>query len=468
MALDTNTDRGREVVSYVRVGRGMVKVTKYENEQPKSPSDTASVRSGSSSGRSASTSGTATRGHGWLRRPRAKRSSKRTPSSHRHRSRSRSSVRSLHTIRRPSGYMRPEHDVSSSSNEHCSRNAPVLPDRRGRFESQGLFALDSLPVPGSLQPEEPSYDKDSNYPKSTPPSLIERGHRRGIHISPPLGTSPGQATSPPSPSPLSWATGYEIDSTADAEMWSHITRLEDELVSRFGRGAVPQLSSLRNEKSSAPPTVGTRGKRDLSPALPDELVAALQRDPPSTLRPGEKLKQRSFEPINLAEPPRRVHRAKSSPTLAFPLPPPTIPDWVNSMPLPAPPAELAQGITPSPTMMRAKAGPLPPFAPPPNFPPPPPPNTRTRELDATEDSEAIEALYRVLLQRAENRRAGIGKPGGGAPRPGESGRRRKDLRLGELGPGEAGKPIILEPTKGTLSEHDEGNRTPSASTTNII
>ncbi|CCO29831.1 hypothetical protein BN14_03852 [Rhizoctonia solani AG-1 IB] len=218
---------------------------------------------------------------------------------------------------------------AESTHHTTAKNAPVLPDRRGRFESQGLFALDSLPVPGSLQPEEPSYDKDSNYPKSTPPSLIERGHRRGIHISPPLGTSPGQATSPPSPSPLSWATGYEIDSTADAEMWSHITRLEDELVSRFGRGAVPQLSSLRNEKSSAPPTVGTRGKRDLSPALPDELVAALQRDPPSTLRPGEKLKQRSFEPINLAEPPRRVHRAKSSPTLAFPLPPPTIPDWVN-------------------------------------------------------------------------------------------------------------------------------------------
>ncbi|CEL56099.1 hypothetical protein RSOLAG1IB_07552 [Rhizoctonia solani AG-1 IB] len=42
-------------------------------------------------------------------------------------------------------------------------------------------------------------------------------------------------------------------------MWIHITRLEDKLLSRFGRGAVPQLSPLRSEKSSAPPTAGTRG-----------------------------------------------------------------------------------------------------------------------------------------------------------------------------------------------------------------
>ncbi|QRW22256.1 hypothetical protein RhiXN_09843 [Rhizoctonia solani] len=459
MALDANADRGREVVSYVRVGRGMVKITKYESEQPKSPSDTMSVRSHSSSGHSVSTTGTATRTHGWLKRPRAKGSSKRAPSAHRNRSRSRSSARAVHSLRRPGGYMRSEHDLLPS-NEHHSTNATPS-GRRGRLEPEGLFPLNSLPVPGSLRPEESPYGKDGNYPKSAPLSSTERGRGRGLHISP-LSTSPSQAASHPSPSTLSWTTDSEIDPAVDAEMWSHITRLEDELVSRFGRGAVPQLSSLRNEKSSAPPMTSAGGKRDLSPALPDELVAALQRDPPDppALRPSEKLKQRSFEPINVAELPRRVHRAKSSPTLAFPLPPPTIPDWLNNTPLPTLPAGVAWGIAPSPATMRTKAGPPPSFPPPPNFPPPPPPSTKPGALDATEDLEAIEALCRILAERPTKPEAGIGKPSGGTSRPGELGRNRKDLRLGDLNPGRGGGTTLSRTPKETLPEEDQGSRTP--------
>ncbi|CAE6524761.1 unnamed protein product [Rhizoctonia solani] len=428
MALDPNAERGRELVSYVRVGRGMVKITKYENEQPKSPSDTMSVNSRSSSGRS--TPGPPTRG--WLRRPRAKGTNKRAPSAHRHRSRSRSSVRSLHTIRRQDRYMRSEHDVSSS--EHRQGDITTS-GRRERLEPQGLFALDSLPVPGSFRPGESSFDKESNYPKSTPCSSIERGRGRRVYISPPLNTSTDPTTSHPSPSTLS---STEVDPATDAEMWSHITRLEDELVSRFGRVAVPQFSSLRNEKSSTPPSTGE--KRDQTPALPDELIAALQRDPPRTPRASEKLKQRSFEPIHLAEPPRRVHRAKSSPTLAFPLPPATMPDWVIHAPLPTPPVELPQGFPPSPATMRAKAGPPPPFAPPPDYPPPPPPprSARSKAPDTTEDSEAIAALYRVLLERAANSRSGIGKPVGRSTlRPEDAGRNRRDLSLNELRPRQA-------------------------------
>ncbi|KDN49066.1 hypothetical protein RSAG8_02419, partial [Rhizoctonia solani AG-8 WAC10335] len=225
MALDPNAERGREVVSYVRVGRGMVKAAKYENEQPKSPSDTMSINSRSSSGRSASRSGPPARG--WLGRPRAKRSSKRTPSAHQHRSRSRSSARSPHTIRRPGGYMRSEHDVSPS--EHHPGDV-TTPGRRERLEPQGRLALDSLPVPGSLRPEELPYDKEDNYP-NIPRSSIRRGRGRGrgLHISP-LNTSPSQAASHPSSGALSWTTESETGPAADAEMWAHITRLEDELV----------------------------------------------------------------------------------------------------------------------------------------------------------------------------------------------------------------------------------------------
>ncbi|CAE6527110.1 unnamed protein product [Rhizoctonia solani] len=451
MSLDS---RGREVVSYVRVGRGMVKVTKYENEQPKSPSDIMSVTSRSSSGRSASRPGPPTRG--WLGRPRAKGSSKRTPSTQRHRSRSRSSTKSLHTIRRPSGYMRPDHNVPSS--EHHPGDA-TTPGRRERLGPQGRLPVDILPVPGSLRPGELPYDKESNYPKSTPCSSIERGRGHGLHISPPLGN---QAAPHPSPSTLSWTTESETGPTADAEMWAHITRLEDELVSRFGRGAVPQFSSLRNEKSSAPPTTG--GKQDLTPALPDDLLAVLQRDPSSS----QRLKQRSFEPIYLAEPPRRVHRAKSSPTLVFPLPPPTIPSWVTHTPLPSPPGELPRGFAPSYVTMRARAGPPPPFGPPPDFPPPPPPvrpgNTRPKVPDTTEDAEAIAALYRVLLQRTANTRSGIGNIGHGTLQPEEAGR-RKDPGFNEPRSSRTRPFGIL---KEDLPKEDKGGRTPSAKITGTV
>ncbi|CAE6406473.1 unnamed protein product [Rhizoctonia solani] len=457
MALDANADRGREVVSYVRVGRGMVKVTKYESEQPKSPSDTISIKQAS-----------------------AKLSS--TPLSvplERAESTCHTSARWVYALRTRCVVIK---RTSLEKRRHAfGPTGKIRTSRTGKHLSTILrcthsyqwavpgtqFALDRLSVPGSVRLEGPSYDKDSSYPKYTPRSSIKRGYRSELHISPPLTTSPGQAASHTSSNSLSWTADSEIDPTANAEMWSHITRLEDELVSRFGRVAVPQLSSLRNEKSSAPPTTGTGGKRDLSPAVPDELIAALQRDPPSTLRPSEKLKQRSFEPINLAEPPRRVHRAKSSPTLAFPLPPPRIPDWVNNTPLPTPPAGLVQGLAPSATMMRAKAGPPPPFAPPPNFPPPPAPSTRSRVLNTTDDSEAIAALYRVLSERASNPRVGIGKPSGGTPRPEEFGKNRKELGL-ELSPREAGRTKVFSTAKEIALEEDEWGRTPSASTTNAV
>ncbi|KAH7338909.1 hypothetical protein B0J17DRAFT_659026 [Rhizoctonia solani] len=252
-------------------------------------------------------------------------------------------------------------------------------------------------------------------------------------------------------------------------MWSHITRLEDELVSRFGRGAVPQFSSLRNEKSFTPPIAGE--KRDQAPALPDELVAALQRDPPPTLGATEKLKQRSLEPIRLVESPRRVHRAKSSPTLVFPLPPPTMPDWVIHAPLPTPPVELPQGFPPSPATMRAKAGPPPPFAPPPDFPPPPPPprSARSKAPDTTEDSEAIAALYRVLSERAANPQSGIGKPVGRSTlRPEDAGRNRRYLSLNELRPREAGRGKTSGVLKEDLSKEDGGSRTPSDRVMGIV
>ncbi|KAG8713092.1 hypothetical protein FRC11_013301 [Ceratobasidium sp. 423] len=407
MALDPNAERGREVVSYVRVGRGMVKVTKYENEQPKSPSDTTSARprAGGLDDRVQKDQAS---------EPQAPTGTDLGP------------VLAFEACTLFAGQVGICAQIMMCRQLSTARG--MLPHLRADGEDSNL--TDCPPVPGSLRPEESFYDKESNYPKFTPCSSTERG--RGLHISPPPSTSPGQAASHPSPSTLSWAES-ELDPAADAEMWSHITRLEDELVSRFGRSAVPQFSSLRNEKSSTP---STGGKRDQAPALPDELIAALQRDPPPALQPSEKLKQRSFEPINLAEPPRRVHRAKSSPTLAFPLPPAAIPDWVTNTPLPTPPAGLPYGFPPSPATMRAKAGPPPPFAPPPDFPPPPPPPRRTRSkvLDSTEDSEAIAALYRVLLDRA-NSRSGIGNLAShGTLRPEEAGKNRRNPGLDEPRP----------------------------------
>lgn len=148
MPLDPTPGRGREVVSYVRVGRGMVKVTKYENEQPnapKSPLDTISV--GSSHSRSSSGhSGSATRvpSRSWFPRPHAKGAIKRTSSTHR--SRSRSSGRSLHTVRRSGVYMRSDHDLASTSPEHrsTSREGSATPGRRVRLEPLGPVSTHPL------------------------------------------------------------------------------------------------------------------------------------------------------------------------------------------------------------------------------------------------------------------------------------------------------------------------------------
>ncbi|QRV80319.1 hypothetical protein RhiJN_08334 [Ceratobasidium sp. AG-Ba] len=412
MTMDTTADRGRPIVTYVRVGRGMVKVTKYENEQPKSPSDTNSVRSiHSGSSRSASTPGPS---RSWLRRPRVHvASGKRAPSAHR--SRSRSSAR---TLRRPGAYMHSDIDLTSVD-RRSSHDRTTSPARRGRAEPQGLFALNTLAVPPRTG--DPAYSR--HQPREP------RGRER--RISPlsisPTNTAQSQTESVPSPSTHSWTTDSEADPVADGEMWHSISRLEDELVSRFGRGAVPPLSALRQEKTSAPPQFGSSPASDSrlrTPSLPDELAAALQRrqapPPPSlhTQSQNAKLVQRFHEPIT----PRRVHRAKSTPTLAFPLPPPTLPEWVTKTPLPTPPAS-QQAFPSSYPSLRTRIGPSPPFAPPPSFPPPPPPLVRAEDRDTKKDLESLIALYEVL--EAGYRAGAVAtvnpRPSQGRRKPGEFG-----------------------------------------------
>ncbi|KAG8765840.1 hypothetical protein FRC12_007250 [Ceratobasidium sp. 428] len=409
MALDTTAGRGRPIVSYVRVGRGMVKVTKYENEQLKSPSETASLRSRSSSGRSNSTP-TPGPSRNWLRRPRAHTAAHKHATSA-HRSRSRSSGRSLQTVRRVGGYMHSDVDLTSAE-RRSSHDGTTSPARHGQAEPRGLFALNSLPIP--VRRGDPAYSRyQPHSPRAEP-----RGRERRIS---PLSISPTpthQSDTIPSPSAHSWTTDSEIDPAADSEMWSSISRLEDELVSRFGRGVVPPLTALRQEKTAAAPH-DARASQTRTPSLPDELQ---RQSPPSlhTQSQNAKLAQRFHEPITS----RRVHRVKSTPTLGFPLPPPTFPDWVTSTPLPTPPGSQQMFPSASP-LLRAKMGPPPPFAPPPNFPPPPPPTVRPEDRDTKKDLEALVALYEVLEAGYQagtvagvKPRSSMGR-NGGLRRPGE-------------------------------------------------
>ncbi|KAG8739281.1 hypothetical protein FRC10_005809 [Ceratobasidium sp. 414] len=408
MTVDTTADRGRPIVTYVRVGRGMVKVTKYENEQPKSPSETASLRSRSSSGRSNPTPGPS---RNWLRRTRTRAvPNKRAPSAHR--SRSRSSGHSLQTVRRAGGYMHSDVDLPSAE-RRSSHDGTISPSRRA--EPQGLFALNSLPVP--VGRGDPAYNRrQPSSPQSEPRGRERRISRLSISST---HTHQSESGSPPSPSTRSWTTDSEIDPAASSEMWSSISRLEDELVSRFGRGVVPPLTALRQEKNLAPPQAST--SRIRAPSLPDELAATPQRQPLHTQSQNAKLAQRFHEPIT----PRQVHRTKSTPTLAFPLPPQTFPDWVTHAPLPTPPGP-QQGFPPSSPFLRAKIGPPPPFAPPPNFPPPPPPTVRHEDRDTKKDLEALVALYEVLetgyrygTVGTTNHRPSVGRSGG-LRKPGEA------------------------------------------------
>lgn len=474
MALDPNAGRGQPIVTYVRVGRGMVKVTKYENEQPKSPSETTSMRSSrSSSSRSASTPG---HSRNWLRRPRMHKTSSKLPPSTQ-RSRSRSSARSLHTIRRAGGYMHSsEQDLPSAAR----RTSP--PGRRGRPEPQGLFPPNNLSVPGpSRRGGHQSYEigsrDDPRHHQSTPPSLTEWGPSRGreLRISP-LSISPTTQApdrSIPSPSTLSWTTDSEIDPAADSEMWSHITRLEEELVSRFGRGVVPPLSALRHEKSSAPPPDRAQ------PSLPDDLITALQRAPSPMQNATLKQKQRSHEPIGIIPPPpRQIHRAKSSPTLAFPLPPPNFPSWVTSTPLPPPPAQLQfpnkHDLRPSSPLLRAKAGPPPPFAPPPDFPPPPLPPMRPEDRDTRRNLEAVEAIYELLMAGYQSGAVGSVKTRpetgrtSGFRRPGESSGIRRDFGAGGRRQVESGGSRLYDGRGEDVLEEDEGEATPSGLVANAL
>ncbi|KAG9084894.1 hypothetical protein FS749_004881 [Ceratobasidium sp. UAMH 11750] len=378
----------------------------YEKEQPKSPSETTSLHSHSSSGRSNLTPGPS---RNWLRRSRTRNvPNQRAPSAHRSRSRS----SSLQTARRVGGYMHSDVDLTSA--ERRSSHDGTISPSRGRPGPQGLFALNSLPVPARRG--------DSAYSRHQPSSPQSKSRGREQRISPlsisPTYTHQSESESIPSPSTHSWTADSEIDPAADSEMWSSISRLEDELVSRFGRGVVPPLTALRPEKTLAPPQAST--SRTRTPSLPDQLAATLQCQPPLH-------SQNQNQNAKLTQPtaPRQVHRTRSTPALAFPLPPPTLPDWVTSAPLPTPPGP-QQAFPPASPLLRAKIGPPPPFAPPPNFPPPAPPVIKREDRDTEKELEALVALYEVLEAGYRTGTVGTTKPrpsmgrSGGLGKPGEA------------------------------------------------
>ncbi|KAG8747012.1 hypothetical protein FRC10_002811 [Ceratobasidium sp. 414] len=232
------SDRGQPVVTYVRVGRGMVKVTKYEKQdravreekKRERPNDAGSIHSFDSSQPTASvpsvksrtSSGNARAMPAWI--PRFKKSAKKGK---------KGALATLSDV--PAGHELPPDPFSAapSSSQHHEGYDLATPDA----VSSAPDASDYYAHP--LQPRSRSPLPKDNY--LSPPPLMP---------TPPSSPAPKQLR------PLRAAHSHgELSSdphTATPDMWASIAQLESELVTRYGRGAVPQFEALRERIQQMP------------------------------------------------------------------------------------------------------------------------------------------------------------------------------------------------------------------------
>ncbi|KAG9101763.1 hypothetical protein FRC06_002674 [Ceratobasidium sp. 370] len=236
----STSDRGQPVVTYVRVGRGMVKVTKYEKQdkavreekkRERRFNDAGSIHSFDSSQPAASapsvksraSSGNARTMPAWI--PKFKRSTKKGK---------KGALDALSGA--PTGHELPLDPFSST---------PSSSQRHGGHE----LAISDAPRSASPSPKD-------NY--LSPPPLMP---------TPPSSPTPKQLR------PLR-ATHSHGDLSSDShaatpDMWASIAQLESELVARYGRGAVPQFDALRERVQQMPKAPQQLERRHPSHGQPD-------------------------------------------------------------------------------------------------------------------------------------------------------------------------------------------------------
>ncbi|KAF8757048.1 hypothetical protein RHS01_03830 [Rhizoctonia solani] len=199
----STSDKGQPVVTYVRVGRGMIKVTKYEKE------DKATRQAGLEPNEEGA-----------------------------------SSIHSFdssqpHAARPPSVKSRASSGAGSKSSSMPAWVSKFKKSKKGK-NSELEWSIEG--------PTSSSHEDDSSYVLAEQPRNM---------LAPP-SQHPGMLTPPSSPipshpRPLRAAHSHNDLPTAQPnEMWASIAQLESELVARYGRGAVPQLEALRMRMQNPP------------------------------------------------------------------------------------------------------------------------------------------------------------------------------------------------------------------------
>ncbi|CAE6523354.1 unnamed protein product [Rhizoctonia solani] len=196
------SDKSQPAVTYVRVGRGMIKVTKYEKED-KANQEADSTHSFDSS--------------------------------------------QPHAVRAPSLKTR-----SSGGNKSSSMPAWVPKFRKSKKGKKA--SLDRASQEQQIRTSSPiqsSVDLSGQATSSNEdPSIYVSTEKPQDTLAPPP-QHPSILTPPSSPipthhRPLRAAHSHnDLPTTNPNDMWTSIAQLESELVARYGRGAVPQLEALR-------------------------------------------------------------------------------------------------------------------------------------------------------------------------------------------------------------------------------
>ncbi|KAJ1304622.1 hypothetical protein OPQ81_005764 [Rhizoctonia solani] len=212
----STSDRGQPVVTYVRVGRGMIKLTKYEKEDKPTRQNNQEVNPEGGSIHSFDSS-------------------------------------QPHATRAPSVKSR----TSSSARKKSSAMPTWVPkfkkSKKGR--NAALDSVDQVSQERQVRTSSPIQNSTGSVDHSgrAPTSNDDLSTNAKVHdtLAPPPQHQ-GMLTPPSSPIPghsrsLRAAHSHNDLPTAASptEMWASIAQLEAELVARYGRGAVPQLEALR-------------------------------------------------------------------------------------------------------------------------------------------------------------------------------------------------------------------------------
>ncbi|KAH7339659.1 hypothetical protein B0J17DRAFT_716664 [Rhizoctonia solani] len=218
----STSDKGQPVITYVRVGRGMIKVTKYEKE------DKATRQTNQEANP-----------EGGL----------------------------IHSFDSPKSHSARAPSVKSRASSGGDKKFSTMPTWVSKFKKSkkgkkaALDALDQasqeqrMRISSPIQNSTGSVDYSGQGPMYSNDDPLASDKPRDTLAPPlqhPVMPTPPSSPIPSHPRPLRAAHSHNDLPTAASptEMWASIAQLESELVARYGRGAVPQLEALRERVQS--------------------------------------------------------------------------------------------------------------------------------------------------------------------------------------------------------------------------